>query len=212
VLSGLIARGSVCFDIGAAHGTYAVFLSKIVGPTGRVHCFEPNPHNYKVLRTITNFCRLKNIVAFEKALSDHEGIETLAIPIKRPSKIFPGLGHALAHLATPMDVHCAKTSVVVTTLDRYISQNNFTRLDFIKCDAEGAELMIFRGGVQTIQRFRPLILCEVYKVWLERFGATRDQIRDFFAGLGYAPFILEGDKISAVNSLDEDRNYFFIPL
>jgi predicted methyltransferase len=43
--------GAVVVDAGANIGIYSQFLSRCLGPTGAVHCFEPSPDNFKRLRT-----------------------------------------------------------------------------------------------------------------------------------------------------------------
>ena len=37
--------GASVVDAGANIGTFTLFLSNLVGPTGRVHSFEPSPDN-----------------------------------------------------------------------------------------------------------------------------------------------------------------------
>jgi len=34
----------------------------------------------------------------------------------------------------------------VLTLDQYISDNAISKVDLIKCDVEGAEMMVLKGG------------------------------------------------------------------
>ncbi|HXB48435.1 MAG TPA: FkbM family methyltransferase, partial [Streptosporangiaceae bacterium] len=48
-LRDLIQPGSVCFDIGAAAGLYTLALSRLAGPKGQVHSFEPVPFAHPFL-------------------------------------------------------------------------------------------------------------------------------------------------------------------
>ena len=41
-----------------------------------------------------------------------------------------------------------------TTLDDYVS-NNLNRVDFIKMDIEGAEMGALKGGMKTIEKYKP---------------------------------------------------------
>src|SRR5262245_35964871 len=43
LLPKLVERGDTVLDIGANFGLYAYYLSRAVGPSGRVYCFEPIP-------------------------------------------------------------------------------------------------------------------------------------------------------------------------
>src|ERR1700759_2688689 len=45
-LSSLVGPGSVCLDVGSATGLYTLVLSRLVGPAGKVHSFEPLPLSF----------------------------------------------------------------------------------------------------------------------------------------------------------------------
>jgi hypothetical protein len=44
--------------------------------------------------------------------------------------------------------------------DEIACEAGLSRLDFMKIDVEGAELLVLRGAIDSIRRFRPLILFE----------------------------------------------------
>lgn len=58
------------------------------------------------------------------------------------------------------------------------------RLDFIKCDIEGYEVVVMREMQPLLERFRPTVL-------IETGGANRPEIIRLFTGLGYAGYTLE---------------------
>lgn len=210
VLDQLIRPGFVSFDIGAAYGRFALPLSRLSGPTGRVFCFEPAEFSHKVLSNIIAFYRLKNMTLVRKALSNSEGTGKIGIPIKKARKIAPRLGHSLAHLVTKNDPNYVIHNISLTTMDQYVLEAEIGRLDFIKCDVEGAELLVFSGGEKTIGRYKPIILCEVYRKWLERFHATPDDVQRFFTERGYQIFVVRDQKIERTEQISEDGNYFLI--
>lgn len=59
-----------------------------------------------------------------------------------------------------------------------------TRLDFIKCDIEGYELVVMREMRPLLERFRPRVL-------IETGGANRPRIIELFTELGYEGFTLD---------------------
>src|SRR5690349_12622984 len=59
-------EGGVVLDIGANIGFYAVVLSKLVGRSGKVHCFEPDQTNFKHLQKTAG--KFENIVINNKAV------------------------------------------------------------------------------------------------------------------------------------------------
>ena len=58
-------------------------------------------------------------------------------------------------------------------------------IDFIKLDIEGYELFALRGAQKTIERCKPVIVCEEKPRIYERQGVMKGQIGDFLSSLGY---------------------------
>ena len=211
ILHRWLQEGSVCLDIGAGYGRYAFFLSQLVQDSGQVHCFEPLDYNLAVLRSIVRFHRLNNVTIVPKALSNQSGTQNFVLPIKKQSGILPAMAHSLAHLATDSESNGVKKAVSVTTIDQYASEHQLNRIDLIKCDVEGAELLVFEGAKKVLNRGKPVILCEAYEAWLKRFGRTREDLLRFFNQFNYQAFALKGKELVRVNELGQDGNYFFIP-
>ena len=66
------------------------------------------------------------------------------------------------------------------------------RLDFIKCDVEGAELMVFRGAAETLRRFRPAVFAEVNADYMARLDSAPAALFRLLGDLGYSPALVEG--------------------
>jgi hypothetical protein len=77
--------------------------------------------------------------------------------------------------------------VPMTTLDTFVVEQSLERIDFIKCDVEGAELLVFRGAEKTLTRFHPPILLEIEARHTERFGYRPDDLDEFLRSFGYLP-------------------------
>jgi hypothetical protein len=58
-------------------------------------------------------------------------------------------------------------------------------MDFMILDCEGWELDVLEGAVETIKKFQPLMLIEINRVTLEKFGKKPQDILDFLNKLGY---------------------------
>ena len=72
------------------------------------------------------------------------------------------------------------------------------RLDLIKCDVEGYELVIMREIRPLLERFRPTVL-------IETGGENRPQIIALFTELGYKGYILEnGQEIPLAPGSEKD--------
>jgi FkbM family methyltransferase len=75
-----------------------------------------------------------------------------------------------------------------------IDEMNLERLDFLKIDCEGFEPSVIRGGLNTIAKFRPVILCELYDSMLDRYGFTRSDVIGPLTKMGYSYRCAIGDE------------------
>jgi hypothetical protein len=86
----------------------------------------------------------------------------------------------------------------------------------IKCDVEGAELMVVRGAKRTLDRWRPTILLEIDYRWVRRYGHDGEDVVDYLsaAGFRYERFVhgeLRPPSGSVSADLREGCNFLFIP-
>jgi FkbM family methyltransferase len=210
VLHKFISPGAICLDIGAAYGRFALKISRLAGNSGRVYCFEPGNISYKVLSGIVSYYNLKNVITVKMAVTDKKGVSELNIPFKRNKR----LGLSMAYLKTvPFYEHLGirVERIASTTLDSYCSEMGIQRVDFIKCDVEGSELLVFRGARKLLQLYKPVVLCEINELALkEKHNSQPNQIYDFFSRMHYQAFKLRGEVFQKVDCLEADDNYFFI--
>src|SRR5438876_7312107 len=78
VMRRFVRAGDTVFDIGAHLGFYTLLLSKLVGESGAVFAFEPNPELRPSLERTIEPC--KNITLLQIALSDRNGENNLYVP------------------------------------------------------------------------------------------------------------------------------------
>jgi hypothetical protein len=70
-------------------------------------------------------------------------------------------------------------------LDDWAKSERIERCDFIKIDIEGAELLAFRGGIETLRKCRPIILGEFSPYWMAQIGQSFADVAAFFNVLDY---------------------------
>lgn len=169
--------GETAVDIGAHKGAYTYWLHRRAGPLGQVFAFEPQPVLAKRLLSLVRGASLDNVRVEQLGLSSRPGSMKLSIPGggSSPSASFENTEDTRgANLEMPVEV---------TTLDRYFSATDSAPIRFIKCDAEGHELQVFRGAEQILRRDRPDLMFEC-----EQRHLADHSPRDVFAyleGLGY---------------------------
>jgi len=65
--------GDIVFDLGAYCGVSSYYLSQMVGPSGKVYAFEPDPLNFSLLQRNIARHRLGNVAAVQVAISASSG-------------------------------------------------------------------------------------------------------------------------------------------
>lgn len=172
----MLKAGDVVVDVGANIGWFTLVARGCVGPTGRVHAFEPQQRIFKYLaRTIDENRMLGEVLPYRIALADTWGTCDLTW---NPTSA--NMGHAW--LARDGDAG-GLGSVTTGVLDDIIGDG---RVDFMKVDAEGAEALVLAGAGRILRRCRPTVLMEVVPKFLERVSGTGPEaIFESFAAAGY---------------------------
>lgn len=203
MMENLVADGDHFFDIGANIGWYALNIAAS-RRAAKVFAFEPIPTTYARLSENLALNASANIRPYNFGLSEQAGEFTFYYPPE-------GSGNASAvNLTGRDDVRTAQCTV--RTLDDFTAETG-TRVDFIKCDVEGAELLVFKGGAQTIARDKPAILAEILRKWSAKFNYDPNDIFTLLRKLGYQAYTAQQGRLAPFGSMDTSTiptNYFFL--
>ncbi len=155
-LNQLIKPGFICVDIGANVGYYSVQLSKLVYPSGHVYAVEPVPLFAKVFQHNCNRFAQKNVTLYQVAL----GAEQREVILETP--VMDGVfRHGLTHI---VDGNSNAQAGATYKANMVIADNLFAgleKIDFLKCDVEGYETILFPQMINTIKRCMPIIQIEL---------------------------------------------------
>lgn len=175
--------GMVFFDVGAHFGYFSLLAEWLVGETGQVHSFEPTPSTFGLLTTNLGSrrnVRLNNVALFREestlSLSDY-GLRYAAFNTLTGGKLDD---------ATKARLAPTQVTVRATSLDRYMADTG-VKPDFVKIDAEGAELDILKGMGRVLAEARPAISLEVGDPEGTGAGGSRE-VLDYLASKGYTPY------------------------
>jgi len=165
-----IGRGSTVFDVGAHLGEWTLLFSELVGPSGRVVAFEPDPIARASLKKNLGFNGISNVTVEEASVSDETGKAVL-----RAERFGSGLSsivrpHGRGSSYRELDVES-------TTLDEYCEAHGIFP-DWIKVDAEGAEPLIVRGMQRLIKDRHPQAILEFHSD-----GLTDEEKREAWSGV-----------------------------
>ena len=191
-------------DIGANIGWYTVRFAKR-HPQARVHAFEPMPTSYAFLqRNVAANGVGAQVFCYNYGLSETGGsIEFFITPTG-------GTNASLLNVSNAQD---ARAVVGLTmTMDQWTA-NQMIAPDFIKCDVEGAELLVFRGGRETLKKHRPIVFAELLRKWSKPFGYHPNDMLAFFRELGYRCYTVSkggARPIEQVTDETPETNYAFL--
>jgi FkbM family methyltransferase len=166
-----LKAGMTFYDVGANIGVFSLIAARLVGEKGRVVAFEADPEIAGRLREHLARNQFTWATVEEKAVWSEAKTVYFARtnPETSPDR---GLGHVVAAAGTET------IEVRAVTLDKFAETERAP--DLIKCDVEGAEVEVFRGGQNLLKEKRPAIVCELHS------EENRRSLASMFQELGYA--------------------------
>ncbi len=175
-----LGKGQSAIDIGANKGAYTYWMSRLVGRTGRVFAFEPQPRFARYLERLKVSFGFEQLTVVNEALSTTAGTSQLFLPTSNPS--------GEATLTSPGG-EGRNMEVRTSVLDDFLDRTGGRPIRFIKCDVEGYELEVFNGAIRMLDSDRPHLLfeCQDYR---NGGGQTR-RVFAFLKDLGYEGFLLK---------------------
>ncbi len=153
-------------DVGANIGFWTVPLARVLEGTGSLHCFEPVPSNFRLLRANVERNGVGAVVHLHQVgLSDRS--DQVLISLREDFAAGSETGNA-AIVIDGDDSLFQCLQIEVRPLDELFDSLALTRLDFIKVDIEGHEDRFLAGAAKVIARFRPVLFMEINNRYYER--------------------------------------------
>jgi FkbM family methyltransferase len=214
LLRRIVRPGDVCVDVGAAGGAHLLVMARRTGPAGVVLGFEPRPRSLRVLRGLVRAGGLADRVRLhQKALADRAGTMALRIPVVPTRAHFHGSiddHHTLAAFAR---LPHREIAVPTVPLDDVLAAEGLDRLDVLKLDVEGAELLVLSGASTTLTDLRPIVLLEADDLHQARFDATAGDVLERVRAHGYRIFRYRRRALDEVDGpVAGEDDYVFVPV
>ena len=140
-----IKPGMTVLDLGANAGYFSLLAASLIGPTGRVYAFEPDPHNLKILRMNIDENQFKTVIPVPLAISNesktavlYRDAENLGLHTLSPANLPHGRGQTL--------------SITTQTLDHWMTETNISQVHFVKMDIQGAEGLALACANQLLKQ------------------------------------------------------------
>jgi len=159
----LLGTGLTFIDVGANFGAYTLALARFVGPRGVVHAFEPQRIIYNMLAGSVALNSLTHVFCHHAAVGRSEGRVEIpqfdyGQPLNFGSIEFTPEQREPLHQRRQHDPQRVEY-VPLTTIDRF----EFPRVHLMKVDAEGMEMDVLDGAMNTLRRCRPVLYLEFLK-------------------------------------------------
>ena len=133
--------GDTIFDVGAHCGVSSYHFSKLVGPTGRVVAFEPDPVNYSLLLRNIERHQLTNVTPLQIAVADKRG--------EAEFNCEETIGSGLVQHSTRASIGKVVMVKTVTLGDAF---QEWGLPSFCKIDIEGAEIAVISAAQDFLRK------------------------------------------------------------
>jgi len=184
IVKKLVTQGDVVIDIGANFGWYSTLMSSLTGERGRVYSFEVVPEIAKELQENISLNQMTNVVIENIAIGEDD-LETDYVY----SESWGTGNQKLELLNGGGQLKSGKSRS--TSLDSYLLANAINKVDFIKCDIDGAEVPFIRGAQQTLKSKKPIMIIEAHERDQRAHGHSCQQLFSELRHIGYRLFSLD---------------------
>ena len=167
--------------MGANVGYYTLMAARLVGESGRVYAFEPDPQTFALLERNVRWNGFTNVVLEPKAVSSEAGTLRLyqAEKNKGDHRIFEMDGEQRAFV-----------DVESVALDDYFAGRHASP-DFVKIDTQGAEMAILQGMTGILEATPDLVMAvEYWPRGLHSFGVEPGDLLTLLESNGFRFFDL----------------------
>jgi len=194
-----IERNWTVIEIGANQGYFTKLFQKLVGKNGTIHAFEPIPSTFKLLKeSISNCSKNYYLHNFGTGAENLDSVQ-FHLPVNDHGQATMS-PHALDSW---QNQEIQKVICKVVRLDDFDPIKNLKRIDFIKLDAEGAELPTLWGAQKLLAKHKPILFFEGCKEWMNSFQYTPVDFDQFLESSGYKHLQVVGKKLDPIFSLED---------
>ncbi len=178
----------VIFDVGAYVGQITAKY-KTLFPGATIYSFEPFPDSFRKLQG--KFKAYDLVKPFQLAIADRAGTREFYVNSDRScNSLFPRPSSARKYWSGKA-ASVARIEVDVTTIDTFCKKETIPKIDILKLDVEGAELLALRGASEKLARkLIELIYTEVMFIPHYERGVMFYELCSFLSDYGYTLFDL----------------------
>lgn len=144
--------GKSIIDVGAYIGDSAFILNQLKPKD--IYAFEANSKNYDLLLKTIKLNHLNNVIA-----------ENLALGNKIAENVQITDDEACSYIVNDVSSEKITHTCKMITLDGYVAMHPEINAGLIKVDVEGQEQKFLEGALETIKKFKPVLVLSIYHNW-----------------------------------------------
>ncbi|PXA05555.1 hypothetical protein DDZ13_01395 [Coraliomargarita sinensis] len=192
-----LSNGMIALDIGANIGAHTLTMGRSIAPEGQAHAIEATEYAFR---------KLSQNIKLNPRISDHVIAHHCMLMPSSDQDIesnTPNEIHSSWPFHSRQSRHQSHQGVLKSigtarkiSLDCLCAELDLKRLDLMKIDVDGNEWDVLSGGLETLERFSPVIVMEVAPDY-HQTGATKSfpNIHRLLTDLGYCFFHLDGKRL-----------------
>ena len=195
IFDAVLKEGDSVIIAGAHQGYFVSYMANLVGKTGRVFAFEPEPNNFGILSETVK--GLDNVEIFNFAIGDKKAKANFYVNSDNDG------GHALWDVSTHPSNEKRRAnpqvlSIEVNTVDE-LYPDGIPNLKLMMLDAEGAEPAIIKGAINTIVDSEcPYIIAEINNDALKQCNTSQGTLRSYLSMYGFKGYMMNVDEVIEV--------------
>jgi FkbM family methyltransferase len=182
LLQHLLRPGMIFVDVGAHVGLYTLLAALLVGSSGKVYAFEPDPANIAALTKNIRLNNFRNVIVIPHAVSNVTGNAIFYI-----NKACGALSSLYRPSPFPQIVQ-------TVTIDDFFAKEGGIKIDLMKIDVEGSEYNVLLGATETLKRSVRLII-EFNPRTLRCAGVLPEKLIELLWKMGYNINVIGSDHL-----------------
>jgi FkbM family methyltransferase len=194
----IIEPDYVVVDIGANLGYFSKNFARLT-PKGKVISIEPIPLFFEVLSGFLK--KFRNVEIHNVALGSEVGKAIMVLPTDDGI-----LRTGLPHLAKDDEELKKHQNQEVAIVKGSTMLGALPKIDYVKCDIEGYEWVVFQELESVIQKFKPFVQIEIGH-------ENVDNMLTYFSRMGYVQYGIHNYQfVREEGKQQEPGDYLFVPV
>ena len=189
-----VKPGNTVIDLGANIGYFTLLAAKLVGSSGKVYAFEPEPRNFKYLKKNLELNGYSQVAAHQAAASDKRGKTKLFICEYETGHHTINQSGGIKAYRPEREVNESNFVEINTVSLDEIFAGKEDLIDVMKIDIEGAEALAIRGMDKILSKNKKLkIFMEYFPMLIKNMGSNPEDMIGKILGYGFSISVIPDD-------------------